>query len=182
MAGSLQMPGWALFTGLPRPLEACFPLPTVQFAPLFLPAGMHANIAALKEREPESAALARYTEIAGIVTNDPQAAAEAGADWVARLVHDLAIPRLRSHGIEARTSPARRKDRCREQYESQPDRPEPGGAYFNSAASLVAFPVIFSASAPLPSGSPDREAPFSDMNLCATPGLHSHSGAHVLPR
>ena len=102
---ALANAGLGVVHGFAAPIGGMFPAPHGAVCAALLPAGMHANIAALKEREPESAALARYTEIAGIVTNDPQAAAEAGADWVARLVHDLAIPRLRSHGIEARHIP-----------------------------------------------------------------------------
>jgi alcohol dehydrogenase class IV len=42
----------------------------------------------------------RYGEIARIFTGDSRALPEAGVDWVGNLVEELAIPRLRTYGLE----------------------------------------------------------------------------------
>jgi alcohol dehydrogenase class IV len=70
-----------------------------------LPSGMRANIGALRERDPKSAALERYRTIAGIVTGDHDADAEDGAQWVETLAGQLAIPRLGRYGIRDRDLP-----------------------------------------------------------------------------
>jgi alcohol dehydrogenase class IV len=66
-----------------------------------LPGVMRANIAALRERQPDSPALHRYEEIARILTGDPGAAAEDGAAWVQSLRDALPIPGLSTYGVEA---------------------------------------------------------------------------------
>ena len=57
------------------------------------------NIAALRERMPESEALPRYETIARLLTGDANAKPEAGADWIAQLVSDLNAPPLRTYGL-----------------------------------------------------------------------------------
>ncbi len=58
-----------------------------------------ANLAALRERRPDSPALARYTEAARLLTGDVEATADDGATWLARLVADLKISGLSAHGV-----------------------------------------------------------------------------------
>jgi len=64
-----------------------------------LPHVMRANIAALRERAPESPALFRYNEIAVMLTGDVASTPEEGADWVEGLCAELGIPGLESMGI-----------------------------------------------------------------------------------
>lgn len=64
-----------------------------------LPHVMALNIRALRERSADNPALARYDEIARWLTGDAQAQAEDGAEWVAVLCQDLAIPPLSAYGV-----------------------------------------------------------------------------------
>jgi alcohol dehydrogenase class IV len=57
------------------------------------------NIRALRAREPESAALRRYDEVARLLTGQPTAEADDGQAWIATLVRDLQIPPLGSYGL-----------------------------------------------------------------------------------
>jgi alcohol dehydrogenase class IV len=60
---------------------------------------MEANLKALKTREPGHPALARYDEIAQILTTDPDATASDGVTWVSELVRDLNVPALSTYGM-----------------------------------------------------------------------------------
>jgi alcohol dehydrogenase class IV len=60
---------------------------------------MAANIRALREREPDSFALRRYYRIAHLLTGNPHATADAGVEWVQKLVADLLVPKLGTYGI-----------------------------------------------------------------------------------
>ena len=66
-----------------------------------LPHVMKANINALRQRDGQSRALKRYDQIARICTGDAHATADAGVDWVRRLVDELQIPRLGTYGIKS---------------------------------------------------------------------------------
>jgi len=98
---ALANAGLGVVHGFAAPVGGMFPAPHGAVCAALLPYGMAANIRALREREPESAALQRYTEIARILTGYPDAEAEAGAEWAWRLVQGLAIPPLRTYGISA---------------------------------------------------------------------------------
>jgi alcohol dehydrogenase class IV len=60
---------------------------------------MEVNVRALGARQPESPALARYEEIARLLTGRPQATAEDGVRWVKDLCRRLEIPTLRAYGV-----------------------------------------------------------------------------------
>jgi alcohol dehydrogenase class IV len=64
-----------------------------------LPFVMEANVAALVSRAPESPALARYDEIAAILTGDFDTAAPDGVDWVVDLCEALGVPGLATYGV-----------------------------------------------------------------------------------
>lgn len=64
-----------------------------------LPIVMEANLRALHKRAPESPALPRYREVAGLLTGNPQASAEDGVAWVRDVVAELGIPPLSAYGI-----------------------------------------------------------------------------------
>ncbi len=57
-----------------------------------------ANIAALREREPDAPAIARYAEAAGILTGTAGATAEDGLAWLAALGTAFAVPPLSAYG------------------------------------------------------------------------------------
>jgi alcohol dehydrogenase class IV len=60
---------------------------------------MAANLQALRERERQSCALGRYHRVASMLTGNPRATADAGVEWVQKLVADLPISKLGAYGI-----------------------------------------------------------------------------------
>jgi alcohol dehydrogenase class IV len=87
--------------GFAAPLGGMFPVPHGVACGRLLPAVMEANVRALRARAPDSPALARYDEVARILTGRPRATAEEGAAWVRELVEELGLPRLAGFGIGA---------------------------------------------------------------------------------
>jgi alcohol dehydrogenase class IV len=102
---ALANAGLGVVHGFAAPIGGMFDAPHGAVCAALLPAGMRANIAALRDREPQSIALERYREIARILTNSPDAIAEDGAEWVRNLTAQLAIPSLASYGIRERDVP-----------------------------------------------------------------------------
>ena len=76
-----------------------FPAPHGVICAQLLPFVMATNVAALRARAPYSPALAKYDEIARLVTGDAAARAADGVAWVQALCTDLAVPRLGSYGV-----------------------------------------------------------------------------------
>ncbi len=70
-----------------------------------LPNAMAVNRAALQQRQPQSPALARYDEVARIVTGRAQACAEEGVEWVKALTVALGVPSLGACGVEPQHIP-----------------------------------------------------------------------------
>lgn len=64
-----------------------------------LPHVMSINLRALSQRQPGSPTLARYEEIARIVTGEPVAQAEDGVRWVQDLARALRITQLAAYGV-----------------------------------------------------------------------------------
>jgi alcohol dehydrogenase class IV len=71
-----------------------------------LPAVLRVNLAALARRRRGSPALARYREIAAIVTGRPDADAGDAVAWTESLVRSLAIPGLSRWGASEADVPA----------------------------------------------------------------------------
>jgi alcohol dehydrogenase class IV len=85
--------------GLAGPIGGMFPAPHGAICAALLPHVMATNIAALRARAPQHDALTRYTEVARILTGDPNVTAEAGVLWVSDLVTTINIPPLRVYGV-----------------------------------------------------------------------------------
>lgn len=85
--------------GFAAPLGGMFPAPHGVICGRLLAPVMAVNIRALRERAPDSPALARYAEAARILTGEPDARAEDGAAWAGGLCAELALPALRSYGV-----------------------------------------------------------------------------------
>jgi alcohol dehydrogenase class IV len=85
--------------GFAGPIGGMFPAPHGAVCAALLPHVMSANLRALQSRSPENPTLARFDEVARLLTGSPAATAEAGIQWVQALVRDLAIPPLRRYGI-----------------------------------------------------------------------------------
>lgn len=65
-----------------------------------LPVVMDTNLKALRERAPQSPALARFGELACILTGNPQAQPEEGIAWLHELTMALKIAPLSSYGVQ----------------------------------------------------------------------------------
>ncbi|HZG65511.1 MAG TPA: iron-containing alcohol dehydrogenase, partial [Herpetosiphonaceae bacterium] len=81
------------------PLGGMFPAPHGTICARLLPLVMAANVQALQERAPDAPALARYGEIARILTRDPGAGPRDGVAWVQDLCAELGVPSLASYGV-----------------------------------------------------------------------------------
>jgi alcohol dehydrogenase class IV len=97
---ALANAGLGAVHGFAGPIGGMFPAPHGAVCACLLPHVIEANLAALRQREPGSAALPRYDEVAQLLTNDPAAQASDGVEWVRRLVDGIRIPRLAAYGVE----------------------------------------------------------------------------------
>jgi alcohol dehydrogenase class IV len=98
---ALANAGLGAVHGFAGPIGGSFPAPHGAVCAALLPHVMAANIRALREREPRSLALSRYDQIATLLTGNPQATADAGVEWVQKLVADLPVPKLGAYGLRA---------------------------------------------------------------------------------
>jgi alcohol dehydrogenase class IV len=85
--------------GFAAPLGGRFPVPHGTACARLLAPVTAANVAALRARSPDSPALARYDEVARILTGDPAARAEDAVAWIRALVADLPLPGLAEFGV-----------------------------------------------------------------------------------
>ncbi|MGH7945098.1 MAG: iron-containing alcohol dehydrogenase [Opitutaceae bacterium] len=96
---ALANAGLGAVHGFAGPIGGMFPAPHGAVCAALLPHVMQANIAALRARAPESPALARYDEIARLLTGQPQGVAADGVRWIRALVNALNIPPLGTYGL-----------------------------------------------------------------------------------
>lgn len=99
---ALANAGLGVVHGFAAPIGGMFDAPHGAVCAALLPAGMRANIHALRQRDPRGRALERYLAVARILTDDSDANPEDGAQWVENLARQLAIPSLRVYGIRDR--------------------------------------------------------------------------------
>jgi len=85
--------------GFAGPLGGMLHAPHGAICAKLLPLVMEANLKAMISREPDHPALARYIEVAQILTDDKNASAFDGVQWVSDLVRDLNIPALSVYGL-----------------------------------------------------------------------------------
>jgi len=98
---ALANAGLGAVHGFAAPIGGMFPAPHGAVCAAVLPHAMAINIEALRRRDPQGRALARYEEIARLVTGRPHALAEEGAAWAAELCRKLEIPPLGAYGVGA---------------------------------------------------------------------------------
>lgn len=103
---ALANAGLGAVHGFAGPIGGMFPAPHGAVCAVLLPHVMATNLRALRERKPDSPALARYEHIARLLTGKPQASAEDGIEWVTQLCRDCAIPGLPRWGIGTADFPA----------------------------------------------------------------------------
>jgi alcohol dehydrogenase class IV len=96
---ALANAGLGAVHGFAGPIGGSFPAPHGAVCAALLPHVMAANLRALCGREPQSLALRRYDRVASLLTGNPNATADAGVNWVRKLVSILAIPPLGTYGI-----------------------------------------------------------------------------------
>lgn len=102
---ALANAGLGAVHGLAAPLGGSSPIPHGVACARLLPFAMHATIKALNSRR-DSSALARYDEVARLVTGGGSARAQDGVEWVRSLCADLAIPSLSDYGLTDADLPA----------------------------------------------------------------------------
>ena len=102
---ALANAGLGAVHGFAGPIGGMFSAPHGAVCARLLPVVMEANVAALKERSPNSPALARYDEIGRILVGDGAARAADGVDWVRRLADELKVYPLATYGISAADVP-----------------------------------------------------------------------------
>jgi alcohol dehydrogenase class IV len=85
--------------GLAGPLGGRYASPHGAVCARLLPFVIAANLSALRGRAPESPVLARYDEVARLVTGRAAARADDAVAWAHELTSALAIPPLRAYGL-----------------------------------------------------------------------------------
>jgi alcohol dehydrogenase class IV len=96
---ALANAGLGAVHGFAGPIGGMFSAPHGAVCARLLPVVVDVNVAALRERAPDNPALARYAEIARILTGDEDAHAADGVAWVRQLAADLQVPPLAAYGI-----------------------------------------------------------------------------------
>jgi alcohol dehydrogenase class IV len=109
---ALANAGLGAVHGLAGPIGGMFKAPHGAVCAALLPHVMAVNLDALA-RVGDARALARYDEVAPLVTGRPSATGPDGVTWVEQLVRALAVPRLAAWGlgpgdVDALIEPARR--------------------------------------------------------------------------
>ena len=103
---ALANAGLGAVHGFAAPVGGLFDAPHGAACAALLPAVLRVNLRALRQRRRESPALARYREIAAIVTGQPDAGADDGVAWVEDLVRALLVPGLSRWGAAEADLPA----------------------------------------------------------------------------
>ena len=96
---ALANAGLGAVHGFAGPIGGMFSAPHGAVCAALLPPVMAANLRALRERDPKNAALSRYQKVAALLTGNPNATADAGVEWVQKLVADLPVSKLGAYGI-----------------------------------------------------------------------------------
>ncbi|MEJ2703324.1 MAG: iron-containing alcohol dehydrogenase [Sedimentisphaerales bacterium] len=86
--------------GFAGPLGGMFPAPHGAICARLLPFVMEANVRALQNRQPGSAILSRYDEVAQLLTGRTTANAADGVAWVGGLCATMNIPSLTEYGLK----------------------------------------------------------------------------------
>jgi len=97
---ALSNAGLGAVHGFAGPIGGSFPAPHGAICAALLPHVMAMNLRALRQRDPNGAALYRYEEAARWLAGDMKAKADDGLKWVRALVLDLKVPGLASFGIQ----------------------------------------------------------------------------------
>ncbi len=102
---ALANAGLGAVHGFAGPIGGLFSAPHGAVCAALLPHVTTANLAALRARQPSAIALARYDEVARLLTGRPHANAEDGVRWLRDLNADLRIPSLAHYAITSTNFP-----------------------------------------------------------------------------
>jgi alcohol dehydrogenase class IV len=97
---ALTNAGLGAVHGFAAPIGGMFDAPHGAICGILLPHVVETNIRALVERGPQNPALDRYTEIARLLTGNPDAVHADGVRYLTDLVEELNISRLHTYGIK----------------------------------------------------------------------------------
>jgi alcohol dehydrogenase class IV len=87
--------------GFAAPIGGMFAAPQGAVCAALLPAVLRINARAVAARAPDGPALARFRELAWLLTDRPDASIADGIDWVAALCETLEVPGLARYGMTA---------------------------------------------------------------------------------
>jgi alcohol dehydrogenase class IV len=96
---SLANAGLGAVHGFAAPVGGRFPAPHGAVCAALLAPAIEINVEALRRRAPEARALARYDEVARLLTGRPHATAKDGVEWIAALCRRFEIPKLGAYGV-----------------------------------------------------------------------------------
>jgi len=102
---ALANAGLGAVHGFAGPIGGMFPAPHGAVCARLLPEVMVANVAALRAREPGGPGLARYEEVARILTGHARASIADGVAWVRDVVAELGVRPLSRYGVTAADLP-----------------------------------------------------------------------------
>jgi alcohol dehydrogenase class IV len=91
--------------GFAGPLGGMIPAPHGVICAALLPQVMETNLRALEERASNSPALARFDEIARLLTGISEARSADGVTWIQNLCRELPIPSLTQYGLNEKDFP-----------------------------------------------------------------------------
>lgn len=97
---ALANAGLGAVHGLAAPLGGMYQAPHGMICARLLAPVMAENVRILRETVPDSPILARYAEVARLLTGSPSASIEEGITWVENLVQRLQIPGLTAYGLD----------------------------------------------------------------------------------
>lgn len=86
--------------GFAAPIGGSFEAPHGAVCAALLPAVLEVNLAALKARDASSPVIARFDELARMVTGNANARADEGIAFLTQLVRDLDVPGLARYGMK----------------------------------------------------------------------------------
>ncbi len=85
--------------GFAGPIGGLRPAPHGMICARLLPLVFEANLAALRQCQPDHPLIERFDEVARLLTGNPQASAEDGVSWLMALGAELQIPGLSRYGV-----------------------------------------------------------------------------------
>lgn len=92
--------------GMANPIGGMYHVPHGVVCARLLPFVMEINLRALRKRQPNSPFIARYVEIAQLLTENTNASANDGVTWVQDLCRAFNIRPLSEYGLETKNFPA----------------------------------------------------------------------------